>query len=282
MSPLHLALILAAGWGAGEATGPELCLVGGEVIDPERQVSERADVVVAGARILRVGPDAARVCRGRRLDVRGRWLLPGLIDLHVHAWGNPSPSGGPDEEPGHEAVARLVLRAGVTAMLDLAGDDDRRLALRERTRTSPDHARYLVGLAVGSGGDPERLRARVREAARRKPDVLKVFPWGGKISVVLEEARRLGLRTVVHIDSWANARLAVAAGASVITHFEDEAVIPDDLVAAMARGGVASMPTLAVQCALARIAGAGPAGRPLARHRHRPGAADGLPSSGAL
>src|SRR5690242_1108720 len=77
---------------APAARAEELCLVGGQVIDPGTRTVAAADVVIDGTTIARVGPGAGRGCRGRRLDVAGRFVMPGLIDLHVHGWGNPSPT----------------------------------------------------------------------------------------------------------------------------------------------------------------------------------------------
>lgn len=238
----------------GARAGDRLCLVGGTVIDPDQRKIFRADVVIDGPRIQAVGPGAA--CGdGRALDVKGRFVMPGLIDLHVHPWGNPSPDESPDEEPGTEQVLRLVLRAGVMGMLDLVGSHQR-LELRERLRDSPEHAALFEGLVAGGwrgGRDPESLRARVRAAQQSGFDVIKVFAQSSGMEVVLGEARRVGITTVVHISTWDEARTAVQAGAAAITHFEDEEVIPADLVKAMAGRGVRSIPTMAVQCDLARL-----------------------------
>src|SRR4029079_10776659 len=102
-----------------------LCLVGGTVIDPERRKAYPADVVVEGGRIAAVGASAGGKCAGLTLQVRGRFVMPGLIDLHVHPWGNPAPDESPDEEPGAEQVLKTVLRAGVMAVVDLVGSHQR-------------------------------------------------------------------------------------------------------------------------------------------------------------
>ncbi|MCC6645807.1 MAG: dihydroorotase [Polyangiaceae bacterium] len=65
------------------------------------------DVVVEAGRITRLGPGAANdVPRGRGLDVdgRGRWLLPGLVDLHVHL-REPGFEGKEDIASGLAAAA---------------------------------------------------------------------------------------------------------------------------------------------------------------------------------
>src|SRR5262245_54687051 len=67
-----------------------LVLRGGRVIDPSRGLDEVADVVVDGSRIVRVGRGAApptpSVTRDdiRVIDATGLWVIPGLVDLHVH------------------------------------------------------------------------------------------------------------------------------------------------------------------------------------------------------
>src|SRR5262252_6079955 len=63
-----------------------LCLRGGRVIDPRRGLDAEADVLLADGVVSRVGPGiAGGVGRDVRvIDVRGRWVVPGLIDLHSH------------------------------------------------------------------------------------------------------------------------------------------------------------------------------------------------------
>jgi dihydroorotase len=57
-------------------------------VDPGRGLDGQVDVVVEGSRVTRVGPDAGLNLVGkenvRTFEAPGAWLLPGLIDLHVH------------------------------------------------------------------------------------------------------------------------------------------------------------------------------------------------------
>ncbi|MBX3270090.1 MAG: dihydroorotase [Sandaracinaceae bacterium] len=62
-------------------------LHGGRVIDPASGRDEVADVVLEDGRVRAVGPRAGAAFEGERverLDCAGRWVVPGLIDLHVH------------------------------------------------------------------------------------------------------------------------------------------------------------------------------------------------------
>jgi len=64
-----------------------LILRGGRVVDPSRGLDEEADVVIEDGRIARVGRGAAEGLRGERVEVRdvtGCWVVPGLVDMHVH------------------------------------------------------------------------------------------------------------------------------------------------------------------------------------------------------
>jgi len=77
------------------------------------------DVVVAGERIVRVVPDRdldpAQLAAAKAVDLRGRYLIPGLIDSHVHL-------ATPPNRRQAEAVLRRDLYGGVTAVRDMADD----------------------------------------------------------------------------------------------------------------------------------------------------------------
>jgi dihydroorotase len=63
-----------------------LLLVGGRVIDPANRFDSPADVLVMDGKIAAIGPEAAARTppETERIDVAGRVVCPGLIDLHVH------------------------------------------------------------------------------------------------------------------------------------------------------------------------------------------------------
>jgi dihydroorotase len=61
-----------------------LLLSGGRVIDPSIAKDEMADVLIGDGRILAVGRDLPVADGHETIDVRGRIVTPGLIDLHSH------------------------------------------------------------------------------------------------------------------------------------------------------------------------------------------------------
>jgi dihydroorotase len=72
-----------------------LVLEGVRAIDPASGIDATVDVVIEKGRIVTIGAgagaQAAASERARRIDGKGRWLLPAFVDLHAHL-----------REPGHE------------------------------------------------------------------------------------------------------------------------------------------------------------------------------------
>ena len=91
-----------------------LLLAGGRVIDPSTGRDEITDLLLQDGIIAAIGPDAAGKAPAdvERLDVSGRVVTPGLIDLHVHL-----------REPGQTAKetissgARAAARGGFTTVV---------------------------------------------------------------------------------------------------------------------------------------------------------------------
>ena len=81
-------------------------------------------VIVDGARIAAVTPSQlAGSESGRRIDARGKYLIPGLMDVHIHLRGAAQPSGPEvkwEEASRGEALAALAsyLYSGVTTVFD--------------------------------------------------------------------------------------------------------------------------------------------------------------------
>lgn len=90
---------------------PTLLLRGGHVIDPAGRIDGLADVVVAGDRIAGVVPCGSLVERERppaEVDCAGRYVCPGLVDLHGHYYEGSLFGIDP----------RAALRGGVTTAVD--------------------------------------------------------------------------------------------------------------------------------------------------------------------
>lgn len=68
------------------AASVDLLLQGGHVIDPANGIDGPADVAIGGGKIVAVGPGLTTTGVPKVLDVAGRVVTPGIIDLHAHVF----------------------------------------------------------------------------------------------------------------------------------------------------------------------------------------------------
>lgn len=61
-----------------------LLIKGGRVIDPSQNIDATLDVVVENGKIKEIGPGLAAPAGAETIDAGGRYVVPGLIDMHVH------------------------------------------------------------------------------------------------------------------------------------------------------------------------------------------------------
>ena len=119
----------------------DLAIVGATVIHPEREgaaaVERGATILVRGNRIVAVGSGVPVPAAASVLEARGKWVIPGLVDAHVHYSQTGWADGRPDaldlraEHPYEATEARLRahperfhrawLASGVTAVFDVGG-----------------------------------------------------------------------------------------------------------------------------------------------------------------
>jgi imidazolonepropionase-like amidohydrolase len=240
-------------------------------------------VVVEEGRIASVVDDA-RLPRGRRLDLEGSTLLPGLINCHVHLClgAEPDPTRPLREEPLALTAIKAMVRgrrtldAGVTTVRDLGGRDYCELGVRRAIAEgwvpgprivaagrpismTGGHGHWLAREADG----PDDVRRAVREQLKAGADVIKIIATGGVLTQGVEpgspqlaldemqaavaEARRAGRRTAAHAMGARGVADAVRAG---ITSIEHGVYLTDEIVAAMRRDGTYLVPTLIAPAAI--------------------------------
>lgn len=204
--------------GAGVVAIVDVTVVDGS--DPAPRPGQT--VVVEGRRIARVGPSGeVRPPRGARvLDGRGRWLIPGLWDMHVHV-----------DAPGGRDVLPLYVANGVTGVRDMASAWDTLRAFRAGI-----DAGALVGPRIYAsgpyveGGDvpiahvtattPEEAAVAVDSLARLGVDFVKLHSQLERdvYLAAAHAARARGLRVAGHVPRSVGAREAVEAGVSSLEH----------------------------------------------------------------
>jgi imidazolonepropionase-like amidohydrolase len=219
------------------------------ILDGRGGISRNSRIVVDGDRIVAIDPQAGPV----DIDLGPRTLMPGWIDTHVHlSWHfndqHKSVSGGdpPDVAALYTAGAAWdTLYGGFTTVQSVGAAIDGPVRDRIAHGVLPG-PRILTSLRQiqDRSGDADALRALVRRTKAEGADVIKLFATTGlgaggnqsmsdaQIQATCAEAKRIGLRTVVHAIGDAGARASVEAGCSSIEHgtFVSDATL--DLMAA--------------------------------------------------
>jgi len=207
-----LATVLALAALRVMAADSVVAIVGATVIHPEREgaaaIARSSTVVIRGNRIERIGPaDATRVPRDAlRIDGRGKWVVPGLVDGHVHFFQSGNLYTRPDVADFNAVVpyldevtrnkARLPatfkvwLASGVTSVIDIGGpfwNFEMRAAAR-KSAAAPrvavagplvsmidDPPLGLTDPPIVKVGTPEEARSLVQRQLGYRPDFIKVW-----------------------------------------------------------------------------------------------------------
>lgn len=187
------------------------------------------DIIIEGNRIIDVIPlDAVAVKMGEvkrapadvEIDATGKYVLPGLINLHGHVQdergGIPQPL---------EYQMKLWLGMGITSVRDVSSETPKTLQLRTRSNAGEIAAPRLYVYAryayMPVPKNEAEARQRVRDLKAQGVDGLKLFGMDKDVyAPVLDEARKLGLRTAHHmaVDE-TNAWDAAKGGLTSIEHW---------------------------------------------------------------
>ena len=96
----------------------DVLLQGGHVIDPKNNMDRVMDVAISGGKIARVAVSIPVADAKQVVDVRGLYVTPGLIDIHVHVFAG---GGVRDSFAGGDFGVNpdgMALRNCVTAVAD--------------------------------------------------------------------------------------------------------------------------------------------------------------------
>jgi dihydroorotase len=104
-------------FGARAQTQCDLLLRGGHVIDPKNHISAVRDVAIRGGTIAAVEEHIDPATALKTVEVKGLYVTPGLIDIHVHVYAS---TGERNSYAGDNSVFPdgFTLRAGVTTAAD--------------------------------------------------------------------------------------------------------------------------------------------------------------------
>ncbi|HZF33059.1 MAG TPA: amidohydrolase family protein, partial [Candidatus Angelobacter sp.] len=195
-----------------------LWLTGGNIYDVEAGAFRRADVAVDNQRIAAIASGAEPATVDRVVDVRGAWLLPGLIDSHVHIT-MPTDLADPaaaakrsDAEVALYAAkaAERTLLGGITTARDVGGwnyvEMAVRAAINEGLCNGPRLflAGRLLSITTGTtdyypgmyevANGAEEVRKAARQQLAMGADLVKVMATGAMLSSEHEDARAIQYR----------------------------------------------------------------------------------------
>src|SRR5437667_4780867 len=206
------------------------------VIDGTGKVLRNATIVVQGSKITSIDTG---VSGSASYNLGQLTVLPGMIDVHAHIAWHFDKDGRYAARPGSPASeilysaenAFVTLMAGFTTIQSpgSASDVDLREAIARGALPGPRILTSIRQLNERSG-TPAEIREKVRQLKKDGADVVKIFASasirdGGKQTMTDEqlqaacgEAKRLGLRTMVHAHSPESIAASVNAGCNQIEH----------------------------------------------------------------
>ncbi|MFD1416859.1 metal-dependent hydrolase family protein [Oceanobacillus jeddahense] len=216
------------------------------------------------------------------IDGEGKYVIPGLIDLHVHImWDGSSDPVKTTEEDGYE---QMIIRAvshcqdyinnGITTIRDIGSIDDIAIyisnAVKEKILKGPKIIASGKTLTMTGGHDPfwarfidgkdEALKG-VREQIFKGSEVIKLSASGGvygrtegekatnaelsleEQTVICDEAHKFGLKVASHAIAREGILNSILANVDTIEHGH---YLDEELITMMEERGIAWIPTLFV------------------------------------
>lgn len=264
-----------------------LAVTGATLIDGNGGVWKDAVLLVEGKRIRAAGREVKVPSHAKRIDAKGKWIVPGLIDAHVHFFQSGGLYTRPDvvdlrtKRSYESEIARIrdrleimreaYLCSGITSVVDMGGpfwtfelrDDEAPRVFLSGPLLSPyvpEELRAIdpPNLAIDSDSDVKRA---VKAVADRNPDLVK-FWWVARgnfekefsmAQTAAREAHARNLRLAVHATSLKTAKAALRAGADILVHSVEDEDVDEEFLRLMKERKALYIPTLAVDEGYRRV-----------------------------
>jgi imidazolonepropionase-like amidohydrolase len=199
--------------------------------DRERVLAGQT-VIVRDGRIAEIGAaEKIKVPAGAlQIDGRGKYLMPGLADMHVHLYAG---AGQPDDLTSQQM--QMFLANGVTTIRNMIGKPEH-VSLRDRVAKGE-----LLGPTIFTAGppllgnnvpNPEAAERVVTEQKKSGYDLLKVHEGLSPetYAAIVATANREGIPLAGHVTATVGLKRALDAGQSSIEHLDGylQALVADD------------------------------------------------------
>jgi imidazolonepropionase-like amidohydrolase len=240
MKPLFNAVRLFLSLAALPLSAQTVTIANATVIDvSDGTLRPGTTVVIEGNRIVRVGAaSTSRRPKGQMIDATGLYLIPGLWDMHVHAYFDWPKTFGDDY------VLPLFIANGITGVRDVGSDLESVLKARDEVAAhrllgprmvvsgpmlDGPTAQYKASIRVTSAEDG---RKAVDSLKSRGVDFIKIqsgMPREAYFAAATE-AKRLGIDFEGHVPDAIRASEAISAGQRTFEHLIGifEASTPDE------------------------------------------------------
>jgi hypothetical protein len=254
--PKRQGFVATAGWlflaACAHSQPADVAIRGVTVVDiTDGSLLSDQTVLIEGNRILAVGPVAKVEVSDNvdMVDAAGRYLIPGLWDMHVHSVANVTVDRSQKSVAAQDWHFPLFLAHGVTGvrnMNDGTGDPTLKLtkSVRRRLTEGDLHgpARFITAGPSIDGAPPlgsnpvvvrtaAEARAAVAQLASNGADLVKVYENLSREAyfAIIDEARRRAIPVDGHVPFRIRPEEAAAAGQRTVEH-------PDALTAGCATG----------------------------------------------
>jgi imidazolonepropionase-like amidohydrolase len=239
------------------ATAPSIAIVGARVIDGTGTAPvDGWVVVVEGDTIRAAGPGArVQVRRGATVvDANGKFLMPGLVDVHCHI--NQAPAD-------MKRYWMAQLRWGVTTMRSAGNDKPETVPLFRQTRKGAFLAprSYTAGQGFNVSGPypgaptfrpttSDEARANVRSLEAQNVDFIKIWMTNPMfppevIAAIVDEGKKQGIPIIAHVTDVASLHQLADQGVTDFLHNPMDQPVTPELVAYAKSRKLTFAPTLA-------------------------------------
>jgi imidazolonepropionase-like amidohydrolase len=185
-------------------------------------------VIISGGKITAIGPSSSTAIprNAQIIDAAGKFLIPGLADMHVHLTGAGEPTGS------REFILPLLIANGITTVRDMGGNVEDLLRLRNEISSGVRLGPQIFFTGPYLDGDPPNFqpsivvksaneaRVAVDRLVAQGVDFLKVQSSLNREAyfAIADESKTLHKRFVGHVPDRVTALETSQAGQASIEH----------------------------------------------------------------
>ncbi len=242
-------------------------------------------ILIENDHIIKIAQSINSTQNTKTIDAQGKWIMPGLVDSHIHLFQSGGLYTRPDGldlrkfksyeterqwlKDNAEDLLKRYLACGITTVIDIGGPLYN-FAIRDRFNQEKLSPTIIMTGPLVSTYQPEAfkiddspiIRAKNAEEARElvrkqipfRPDFIKIWFINATnnhkvnlpiVEATIDEANKNGLKVAVHATDLLSAKLAVKAGAKYLVHNVYEA-IDEEFIDLMKKNNVTINPTMIV------------------------------------